>query len=98
MPMTESDARALIVSVLKEVQEISGREWQPIDPKERPIGVLDGFDSLSAVEVTVMIEERLGCKLPLKTLFVSDDGKRALTLGEVSDRVAKLMSSRGGSK
>jgi acyl carrier protein len=39
------------------IQTASGREWKPLSPESKPLGDLDGFDSLSAVEVTVAIEQ-----------------------------------------
>ena len=59
-PTTCAGVRSLILSVLQEVQEMSGREWNGLVGDAKPIGALEGFDSLSGIEVTVMIEERLG--------------------------------------
>ncbi len=75
---------------------MSGREWSGLGADARPIGNLDGFDSLSAVEATVMVEEKLRCKLDIDSVFVSDDGRRALTLIEISDRLSKLLTGKGG--
>jgi len=86
----------VVLDVLHEVQKISAREWSDLGAEAKPIGGLDGFDSLSAVEATVMIEEKLGCKFELDSVFVSEDGKRALTLKEISERLSKLLAGKGG--
>jgi acyl carrier protein len=95
--MTQGDdVQSTVLDVLREVQKLSGREWSDLAPETKPIGSLDGFDSLSAVEATVMIEEKLGCKLDIDSVFVSDDGRRALTLKEISERLSKLLTGKGG--
>ena len=85
-----------VLDVLREVQSLSGREWNGLGDDANPIGSLDGFDSLSAVEATTMMEARLGCTLEIESVFVSEDGKRALTLKEISERLSKVLSSKGG--
>jgi len=94
--MTRDEVRSVIIEVLREVQQISGREWSDLALDATPIGCLDGFDSLSAVEATVMVEERLGCTIDIDSVFVSDNGKRALTLQEISERLSRLLPSNGG--
>src|SRR5271168_5367466 len=95
--MSLDEIQAIVLDVVREVQVISGREWVGLDPDAEPIRELDGFDSLCAVEATVMMEERLGCgDLEVDTIFVSGDGKRALTVKEVAQRVSKLLAEKGG--
>lgn len=94
--MAQDEFRSVVLDVLQEVQTMSGREWSGLGADARPIGTLDGFDSLSAVEATVMVEEKLGCELEIDSVFVSDDGRRALTLVEISERLSKLLTGKGG--
>jgi len=74
--------------------------WGPCsayDPDAEPIGKLDGFDSLCAIEATVMVEELLGrVDLEVETLFVSEDGQRALTVKESAQLISKLLTAKGG--
>ena len=67
-----------------------------LSPGSQPIGDLDGFDSLIAIEATVMIEERVGCRCDKNSLFVTVDGTRALTVREVADRISALIAASGG--
>src|SRR5260370_42589507 len=94
--MSLDEIQNIVIEVLREVQTLSGRSWTGIDPAAPPIGGLDGFDSLCAVEATVIVEEKLGCRdLEVESIFVSDDGKRALTVKEVAQRLSKLLASGG---
>ncbi len=95
--MREEELQSLIVSVLHEGQTLSGREWTDLGPDSKPVGDLDGFDSLSAVETTVAIEQRLGCKLEVESIFVSEDGKRALTLKQICAGLSEL-ATKGRTK
>jgi hypothetical protein len=85
-----------LLEVLKNVQELCGREWVTIPATAKPIGALAGFDSLCSIETTVLVEQKLGCSpLGPSSLFISEDGKRALTLQEVSQRIDKMITAQG---
>lgn len=92
----EKRVREVLIEVLKEVQSMSGRRWTDIEMHMAPIGVLDGFDSQSGIEATVMIEEKLSCELPVDSIFVSEDGQRALTVKQIAERVKGLLDKEGG--
>jgi hypothetical protein len=96
--MTPDEVRSVVRDVLHQVQQISGREWHGLDGDAKPIGHLQGFDSLSGIEATVMVEQKLGCKFDLESVFVADNGKRALTLNQISERVSKLVNPKRGTK
>src|ERR1700741_4388387 len=94
--MTPIEIQAAIFDVLKDVQELSGRQWVPLPATAKPIGVLAGFDSLCSIETTVLLELKLGCApLGPSSLFISEDGKRALTVQEVSQRIHKMNAAQG---
>jgi hypothetical protein len=93
--MSNEEIQSAVVDVLREVQTISGRQWIQLGLGDKPIGALEGFDSLSGVEATVMIEQRLGCDgLEIDSMFVSDDGKHALTIAEIATRIGTLMKTK----
>ena len=94
--MSLDEIQAIVLEVLREVQTLSGRSWTGLDPTAKPIGHLHGFDSLSGVEATVIVEEKLGCRdLEVDSVFISEDGKRALTVREVAQRISKLLTASG---
>ena len=92
--MVQQSFESLVLEVLREAQELSGREWSDLSLECKPIGALEGFDSLAAIEATVMLEQKLGCDLDLESLFVSENGKRALTIKEICERLAKTLERR----
>ncbi len=70
---------------LKSIQDCSGRAWRELTTEDRPIGILDGFDSYAAVEATTELERILGCELKLDMAFA--DGATCLTFGQACARV-----------
>ena len=53
-----------VVQTVAHVQEVSGRPSAGIGASTRPVSGVEGFDSLSGVEATVMLSESLGVDLP----------------------------------
>lgn len=100
--MTLEKIQTAIVEVLKEVQQLSGRDYRELPLSARPVLDLDGFDSLCSFEATVMVEEKLGCigLLKIPSIFISEENgqKRALTLLETAKVVEGLINSKGGSQ
>jgi len=94
--MTPETIRPVVLGVLKEVQELCGRRWDGLPVTAKPIGALTGFDSLCSIEATVLVEQKLGCApLGASSIFISEDGTRALTLQEISERIHKLITAQG---
>src|SRR5687767_2568066 len=92
--MSLDQIQKAVLEVLREVQEISGRPWKALPATARPIGDLEGFDSLCSVEATVMVEEKLGCgELKAHSFFVSEDGALALSVQETTKRIQKLIAA-----
>ena len=89
--MNKKEIRAAVIGVVREIQEMSGRELTSVTPETRPVGDLPGFDSLNGIEGTIMLSERLGLTIPLKeNVFVNQEGDRALTVDEMCERVAAI--------
>ncbi|MGH9438105.1 MAG: acyl carrier protein [Terriglobia bacterium] len=94
--MTADSIRTAVLEVLEEVQKLTGRPWEDLAPTAIPIDDLEGFDSITAVEATAMIEQKLGAEnLNLITAFVSEDGKRPLSIEEVGERISEALKNRG---
>jgi hypothetical protein len=94
--MSPHEIQSILIQVLQDVQSVSGRAWPGLDAAQKPIGCLEGFDSLSGVEATVMVEEKLGCgDLAVESIFVSEDGSHALTVKEIALRISKLLAVAG---
>ena len=91
--MNRGEIKSAVVAVLREVQESSGEAYVDLAGGDEPIGKLDGFDSLTGIEATVILEERLGCEIERSSVFVSEDENRASTLAEICGLIAGLLGS-----
>lgn len=81
-----------VVQTVAEIQEASGRSTVGIGLSTRPVGGLEGFDSLNGVEATVMLSDSLGVNIPEDcNPFISKDGKRALSVGEIADSLGTYL-------
>lgn len=92
--MEKQKIRAALVAVIGQVQALSGRPCPDVSDSTKPIGDIEGFDSLLAVEATVMLEQALGCTLDDGVPFVSADGKTALKVAQIIDRVIEMITTR----
>src|SRR5262245_41108795 len=80
---------------LRNIQSASGRPCpETLAGTLRPIGDLDGFDSVNGVEATVLLEAQLGTSLGTDNLFVSLDGNSGLQIVEIAKRILKKLKAR----
>lgn len=87
--MNNSEIAATVVETIAKVQELSGRSSIGIGAFTCPIGGVEGFDSLSGVEATIILSESLGIDLPGDyNPFISEDGRRALSIKEIADALS----------
>ena len=91
--MNKNDIRGKIIQSLRQVQEISGRPVGELDSDTKPICDLEGFDSLSGVETTVLLTELLSHEIPDQNIFVSEDEDRALSVTQITERLHAAMGS-----
>jgi acyl carrier protein len=93
---TKMEIRAAIERVLKVSLEMSGHQCPPITDTTKAVGELEGFDSLSGVEATSLLEKELNCTLSEGSAFVYESSggtKRALTVAQAVERVAEMMTA-----
>ena len=88
--MKKNEATAAIIEVLHLVQELSGRHVGEITGSTCPIGDLDEFDSLSGVEASSMLSDRIGFELPGVSAFVNEKGTKALSVNQIADVICKV--------
>ena len=92
--MDRNDIERELIETIREVQEMSGDAPAAIDTHTCPIKDLEHFDSLRGVETTVLLSMKLKCEFKSPkgeiNLFVSKDGRRILSVGEIVDRLVKL--------
>ncbi len=92
--MTRKELVETLIGALRESQRHSGHdEDATISEATVPIGDLVDFDSLNAVEVTVALEEHVGCTLPVN-IFAEDSTHRPLSVAEIVDRLLSMKPVR----
>ena len=93
--MDKQEIVTKVVQTVVQVQEVSGRSSAGIGPSTRPVGGVEGFDSLSGVEATVMLSESLGVDLPDDyNPFISKDGKQALSVDEIAETLSTYVGEK----
>ena len=81
-----------VMEIVLQVQQTSGRSIEGIGPDTCPLKDVEGFDSLSGVEATVLLSEALGRDLP-DSVFAPEQGNRVLSVNEIADRVLSCTSA-----
>lgn len=89
--MTYAEAVKLVIRIVLEIQEISGRETIRVNKRTVPIGGLPGFDSMSGVDLAAMVDAEINIGA-VGNLCASQDGKRALPVSEIADRILEITS------
>jgi len=87
-----------LLECILEIQRMSGEEEVPIKVDTCPLKDLAGFDSLRGVETTTYLSIKLNVVIASDgqgaNLFVSPDGRRALTVREIAQRMVTLIAKR----
>lgn len=91
--MSRQEIVKLVTETVMEIQEKSGRPVPTMTGETRPLLDLAGFDSLNGLELTHMLAAALGFEPPM-TLCKSDDGRRALSITGIADKVHTLTSDK----
>lgn len=88
--MGKTEIEILLITIVTNLQEISGREAIPVTRDTDPLEDLPDFDSLNGVEATVDAMEQLELDLDYNNVFVKDDG--TLTIAEAAERLFESQS------
>jgi acyl carrier protein len=87
--MERHELEKLVIEAINDVQKLSGESHDAVTSTSCPIKDLPTFDSLRGLEVTTVLEGKLGISLE-ENVFVSEDGTRALKVKEVVERIEHL--------
>jgi acyl carrier protein len=100
--MTPEQVRAVIIEVAAQIQSQSQRDVPPMNGDTRLIGDLPGFDSLNAVEFTILLTDALGETTQGRQIpdrIVLGGGKNARpTIDEIAQRTAAFLSTPASPK
>lgn len=90
--MNRIDIMEKVILAVRQHQEMSGRSIDHLDGNTCPIGGVEGFDSLSAEEATLILSDLLGHDIP-ETVnpFVAKSGNRANTVNQVAHEVCAIL-------
>lgn len=90
--MTIEEINEVVRQVLHEIQSSSGRPVPIFNDELRPIGDLEGFDSLNAVEAASLLSEYLGNEIPNNIMLPTYPGEQ-LTVSEIVSRLYQFINS-----
>ena len=85
--MTVKEVEYALSEAVREIQALSGRPVEGIDPDSKPIGGVPGFDSLNGVEVGAIVTEKLGVDVGENPLL--DDDGNSLTIRAAAVRISR---------
>lgn len=91
--MTVQDIRALVCEVLAQVQKDNGAEPTQVTDEMVPLKDFAGIDSLSCLDATVRLSERLGIELD-DSLFHDKRTNRDRSLSEVCEELRRRTAAR----
>jgi hypothetical protein len=87
----KEDIFKIVIDLLIKIQELSGRNVPKIKRNTIPVGELPGFDSLNGLELVFMLPD--GVDWSGDNLCVSENGKRALNVQEIVERLLDYNNS-----
>ena len=89
--MTRNEALLIVLATLDQIQDFGTEEKVELTESTQPIGGIPGFDSMNGVEFAAIIDEEIPIG-EVGNLCASKDGTRALTVGEIADRILEITS------
>lgn len=87
--MNQTEIEQMLIEIVCNLQDLSGREKVEVTSHSRPVLDMPGFDSLNGVEATIEALERLGLNLDFTNVFV--DNERGLTIQDAATRLSSCM-------
>lgn len=95
--MTVDTIESALIGVLGEIQECSGRPAWPMSGSTRPIGDLEGFDSLNIAEAATLLSGALGRKIDYK-LLLPTRRHQSLSIRDIAQAVHHTIETAEGTK
>ncbi|MBT1159635.1 hypothetical protein J1C56_29215 [Aminobacter anthyllidis] len=97
--MTLDDAKNALISVLGEIQTLSGLACPPLDGGVIPPKVLPKFDSTVWPVATTMVARKLGVTIPNDVhIFGGENGSPLLTIEQTAALICKKAQSKAPAK
>ena len=86
-----------LTQALSEIQSCSGRSVSQMTPETRPIGDLEGFDSVNAVEAASILSGHLGQRIDPK-IMLSTNPNEPLRICDIVDRIVSGEATHPGTE
>ena len=80
-----------VIEAIGKIQSDSGRPATEILPRTRPFCDVEGFDSHSGVEATLLLSEVFEQELP-DSVFIPTKGKRILSVAEIAQNIYEIVN------
>ena len=80
-----------VIKAIGTIQCDSGRPATEILPSTRPFNDVEGFDSHSGVEATLLLSEVFGRELP-DSVFIPAKGERILSVAEIAQNIHEIVN------
>ena len=90
--MNQTQIEKMLIDIVCNLQELSGREKVEVSAKTNPIEDVPGFDSLNCVEATIEATEHLNRNLDFNNVFFDDN--KALTIQQAAVRLMNSVSKQ----
>lgn len=83
--MNQTEMEQMLIGIVRDLQELSGREATEISAVTRPVEDIPGFDSLNCVEATIDAASKLNKEIKLNNIFFEDN--KSLSIKEAATRL-----------
>ncbi len=90
--MTQAEIERMLIEVVCQIQEISGREGVDVTSDTRPVLDMPGFDSLNGVESTIELSGRINKDVPFNNIFVEES--KALSIRQAGTRLLACINGQ----
>lgn len=90
--MNQIEIEKILIDIVCNIQELSGREKVEISTGTRPLEDIPGFDSLNCVEATIDAIDRLDKNLDFNNIFFDDN--KALTIQQAALRFVSCITKQ----
>jgi len=92
--MTKDQVRSAVYSAVQFIHSESGGGGTILTGGTKPLGGLNGFDSINGAEVCTMLETSLGCSIPPSALIFGTT-VQPNTMDEIVSRVSTIVGAEG---
>lgn len=84
------EIKSTVINVLIDIQSSNDLEVPRMGDDVCPLRDLPGFDSLNAVETTVMLSEIFDYEFD-QNLILTPPGEKLLTISDISNRIVEIL-------